>query len=295
MKGTAEMLDPQQKCRKTREGIAQYGGECECYIPCHIEREPKRCHCLHADCYNIQHKYACNCPCCDAKNKDYYTLEVDAVYETFVSPLLQWIRKAGTKEYQNVTNWKLELKMNMMLYIYYGRGNEIDILTSNTSILNLIFKAWCKPSYTSHATIEITEDEMLQLIDFLDDIPYTEIAGMRFKYKANELQTKAKMVLKKYRLREYNVSLSVQCRHVVRKHFSELYWKMPCNTELVSRKIDRLDIPRELKKYIKSDRIEQDDVDIPPHLYLIVQWFATDLEKREKWDSFISRQYFDCI
>ena len=43
------------------------------------------------------------------------------------------------------------------------------------------------------------------------------------------------------------------------------------------------------KRYIKSDRVENNNPDVPPRLYLIVEWFATDSEKRESWNTFINR------
>ena len=277
---------------------------CSCSTLCTEICHNKNCKCEEEQCDKMRHPEICNCQSCDPGNEHFFASEEEKLYESWIAPLKMWIRKAGCKSFLYSTYWKLQLKLRIRIYLHHGLKEHSQYVMEQTHRLFYKIHAIPEYPYTTHDS-ELSLSEMLPLLSFLNDLPKID-AGEKRKTAAEITQKEAKAVLEKYRLREYNLSLSMLCRNSILFHVNKANCMKSDYTKIVGRKearlhlhevskksIDTLMLPDRMKQYIKSDRVELDDPDIPPRIYLIIEWFAKDIDKREPWDSFIAHHFWN--
>ena len=295
---------------------------CSCTKYCTGIRDNVVCGCTHPKCVRLRHHKGCNCTTCYPSNKKFCSSDIESSYESWVCPLQLWIRKAGRKSYLNTSNWKMELKLRMMMYLHYGDKEEGECFDDEcygkkwnpgTSInivhivLYFLYTTW----YTLNAAgtkLCYMEDDSGNALPLEYMLPFFLYLGEKRSNGGiqDKIQEDAKAVLKKYKLREYNVCLHVQCRQAINYYIDRANCIKSAHNMIVEKNeerchmresgkasIEKLPLPSKLKNYLASDRVEMHDREIPPAVYLIVEWFARDIEEREPWDTFIETHYND--
>ena len=240
--------------------------------------------CTNAKCNRLWDNIGCYCTS-RTPGEEFSTSETENLYQSWIYQLRVWTRKAGVKEYVYATHWKLDLKLKIMMYLHFGLSQRAHDGSSTYKKDNVIRV--------------LTLQEMLPFFSFLNKLE-NENPGI------DVIQQDAKAVLLKYRLRQYNITLQMQCRYCINYYIDRATCIKSGHSIVIERKenrshlretgkerIESLPIPNKLKKYLQSDIVELNDPDVPPAVYLIVEWFAKDSVKREAWDVFISKHYCD--